>query len=361
MSIYLGPHLENITDGYSNVCMQIYNRARHLGVILSDECPDDETGHLSVGFDSVGNLILSKSKMVDTSDVKIVIHLGITNEFNYEKDRVPDYLVSFMFWESSIVPSYIVQNLNLHDEIWTCSNWAKKIFIENGVYKPIYVFDLGFDPLIFKIKNNFDRLDKPFTYLNIGSEHIRKNAQLAVQAFLKLHDGDMNYRLVLKSNGAPFVRISNESKIDCYDHPQIEVIDYPLDKHDMALLYNRADCFIYPTTGEGWGLSPFTAIACGIPTICTNVSACQEYAHLSVPLDFKFVETFYGVGYDYGQIGWPSLDDLCERMLYVENNHKEVIDKTYEGAVYLQENYSWDQTIGKIVDRIKLLKGLYDN
>lgn len=361
MSIYLGPHLDNMTDGYSTVCMHLYNRAKHLGVVLSSECPFDEQEHSSVGFDDVGNLILSKNRVIDVSKVKIVIHLGIITEFNYDNGDKPDYLVSFTFWESSIVPPNFVDSLNMHDEVWTCSEWAKEIFIQNGVIKPIYVFDLGFDPSIFTIKTNFDRLDKPFTYLNIGSEHIRKNAQLLINAFLKLHDGDMDYRLILKSNGIPFARLDNESKFGCYGHPQIQVIDYPLNYDAMASLYHSADCFIYPTTGEGWGLSPFTAIACGIPTICTNVSACQEYAHLSVPLDCELVQTKFGERYDYGKIGWPSLDDLCEKMLYVENNHKEVIAKTHDGALLLQENYTLDKTIGKIVDRIKLLKGLYDN
>jgi glycosyltransferase involved in cell wall biosynthesis len=358
MSIYLGPHMECMTDGYSVVVNEINNRTSGLGIIGTNDLPELKDSSMSVGFDNSGNMIFFKDREMDYGDIKIYIHLGIPR---HRASALAKYSVSFMFWESTIVPPYIVDDINSFDEFWTCSNWAKEIFIKNGVVIPIYVFDLGFDPSIFKIKNNFDRGDSPFTYLHVGSEHIRKNTQLLINAFLKLHDGDMNYRLILKSNGSPFARVSNDSGFGCYDHPQIQVIDYTLECEDMAALYHSADCFIYPTTGEGWGLSPFTAIACGIPTICTNVSACQEYAHLSVPLAYELVQTHYGEGFDHGKIGWPSLDDLCERMLYVENNHKEVIDKTYEGAVYLQENYSWDKTIGKIVDRIKLLKGLYDN
>ena len=358
MSIYLGPHMECMTDGYSVVVNEINNRTSGLGIIGTKDLPELEDSSMSIGFDDSGNMILFKDRGIDYSDTKIYIHLGIPRD---KASDLAKYSVSFMFWESTIVPPHIVNDINSFDEFWTCSKWAKEVFIKNGVVIPIHVFDLGFDPSVFKIKNNFERGDSPFTYLNVGSEHIRKNTQLLINAFLKLHDGDMNYRLILKINGAPFARVSNDSGVGCYDHPQIQVIDYPLEYEDMAALYHSADCFIYPTTGEGWGLSPFTAIACGIPTICTNVSACQEYAHLSVPLDCELVQTKFGERYDYGKIGWPSLDDLCEKMLYVENNHKEVIDKTHEGAVYLQENYTWDKTIGKIVKRIKLLKELYDN
>jgi len=358
MSIYLGPHIKNMTDGYSVVVNEINNRADGLEIIGTKDLTESKDLGMSVGFDEFGNMIFFKQTEIDYDEVKIVIHLGIPN--SKASDR-SNYSVAFMFWESTIVPPHIIDNINSFDEFWTCSKWAKEIFIKNGVIKPIYVFDLGFDPSFFKIKNDFNRGDKPFTYLNVGSEHIRKNTQLLINAFLKLHDGDMNYRLLLKSNGSPFARVSNDGVFGCYDHPQIEVIDYALEYEDMAALYHSADCFIYPTTGEGWGLSPFTAIACGIPTICTDVSACQEYAYLSVPLNYEMVQTNFGVQYDYGEIGWPSLEGLCERMLYVENNHKEVIDKTHDGAVFLQENYTWDKTIGKIVDRIKILKGLYDN
>jgi glycosyltransferase involved in cell wall biosynthesis len=363
MSIYLGPDWGDMSVGYGNVCSEIYNRARHLGVVLEDECDWDRKDHVGVGFDSVGNLVLAKNDSKDFSDVKIVIHLGLFEEFifeNYFNGNDCNYFVCFMFWETSILPVNMVRDLNFHDEVWTCSDWAKQVFIDSGVTKPIYVFNLGFDPSIFKIKNNFDRGDQPFTYLHIGGDAVRKNAQLVIDSFLKLHDGDMGYRLILKSNGRPLASVGELGQFGCYTHPQIEVIDYRLNHEDMVDLYHSADCFVYPTTGEGWGLSPFTAIACGIPTICTNISACQEYAFLSVPLDCDFVETNHN-GMPAGYAGSPSLEAVCERMLYVENNYKEVVNKTHDGAVFLKENYTFDNAIGKIVDRIKLLKELYDN
>ncbi len=52
----------------------------------------------------------------------------------------------------------------------------------------------------------------------------------------------------------------------------------PVSDEDLALMYNRALCFIYPSGYEGFGLPILEAYACGTPVICAHASCFPEIA-----------------------------------------------------------------------------------
>ena len=45
---------------------------------------------------------------------------------------------------------------------------------------------------------------------------------------------------------------------------------------DLPLLYNLADCFVYPSLYESFGLAQLEAMACGCPVIGANSGAIPE-------------------------------------------------------------------------------------
>ncbi|HEX2912522.1 MAG TPA: glycosyltransferase family 1 protein [Chloroflexia bacterium] len=49
-----------------------------------------------------------------------------------------------------------------------------------------------------------------------------------------------------------------------------------VDEEDKAPLYQSAEMFVFPSLYEGFGLDPLDALACGIPTICSNASSLPE-------------------------------------------------------------------------------------
>ena len=280
------------------------------------------------------------------------IAINISTPDGFTKSNI--YTVGFTFWETNKLPVDWVEKCNETDEVWTCSKAMQNVFINSGVIKPVYEFDLGVDPKIY-----FPQKRTPhnqFTFLSIGSPSTRKNSQMSVDAFLKLFDGNYNYKLIYKSMGPGDARLYkgtiHQNSID--NHSQIEVIDYGVSHEELASIYDRADCLLYPTSGEGWGLIPFQAIAKGIPTICTNVLACTEFAKMSVPLNFTWgTKNMSGIYLNAGQWAEPDFDDLCDKMLYVVNNYAEVCDKTYQGAEFINQNMTWEKVSQKYINRMK--------
>lgn len=260
------------------------------------------------------------------------------------------YSVGFTFWETNRLPRYWVDLCNDMDEIWTCSTAMQKVFIESGVHRPVHEFKLGVDPNIYSPKLRTPH--STFTFLSMGSPSSRKNSQMAIDAFLKLYEGYDNYRLIYKSNGEPDGRIFRGSEMQSLRHPQIEVIDDEVSHEELGKIYDMADCLIYPTSGEGWGNIPFQAIAKGIPTICTNVLACTEFADMSVPLDFNWSTWKMTGRYEgCGQWAEPIFDDLCDKMIHVTNNYGQIAQHTYDSALYINENMTWEKVSQPYIKR----------
>ena len=45
---------------------------------------------------------------------------------------------------------------------------------------------------------------------------------------------------------------------------------------DLPALMSGADLFVYPSLGEGFGLPPLEAMACGTPVLCSDAPALPE-------------------------------------------------------------------------------------
>ncbi len=49
-----------------------------------------------------------------------------------------------------------------------------------------------------------------------------------------------------------------------------------VNEEELPLWYNSAECFVYPSVYEGFGLPPLEAMACGCPVITSNTSSLPE-------------------------------------------------------------------------------------
>lgn len=325
-------------EGYGDASVSLYQSIKNSGIDLIKHEPirPEWIDDIQMGYINKGII-----------DSDILINHSTPDGYN----RSGKYNIGFSYWETNKIPHEWVNSCNKMDEIWTASNFMRSVFINSGVIKPVYNFNLGVDEqFYFPVKR---KPHSQFTFLSMGSPSTRKNSQVSVDAFLKLFSGKDNYKLIYKSSGPPDARMSYAGEIRALDHPQIEVIEDKVSVEELAAIYDRADCLLYPTSGEGWGLIPFQAIAKGIPTICTNFSACEEFAEMSIPLDYSLSDyKMSGIYENAGYWAKPDYDDLCDKMLYVTKHYEEVSEKTYSSAIYINENMTWQKVAKGYADRI---------
>jgi len=126
------------------------------------------------------------------------------------------------------------------------------------------------------------RHDLPDRYLlYLGGFDVRKNVGGVLEAFARLAERRAATAPVLVVAGrlpdtdTPFApdprRMARELGIeDCV------VFTGWVEEADKAALYTAADLFVFPSRYEGFGLPVMEALACGTPTVTSNVSSLPE-------------------------------------------------------------------------------------
>lgn len=264
------------------------------------------------------------------------------------------YNIGYTTWESTKVPSHWLYNMQKCDEIWATSNFVKEIYIKNNVNANVHTIPHGVSPE-FSIMER--ELTGRFNFIHVGGDSKRKNAQMAVDAFLELHEGDDDYRLVLKYNGYCHAEVYiKDQLVPAMFHPQILSIPDQISVDDLVALYHKCHCMIYPTMGEGFGLIPFEAIATGLPTIVTNLTGCEDFAVYGIPLEATYVKSnwhdhVYGV--DTGEWASPNFETLLQLMENVVNEYDDFKKYALKSARILHSEWSWESVADKILARFE--------
>lgn len=136
----------------------------------------------------------------------------------------------------------------------------------------------GFTPLPpqegEKIRKRY-QLSRPFV-LFAGSFHPRKNLMRLFDAFEKIADR-VPHELVIvgpaRWDGKAVRQRARESPVA----QRIRLLGL-VPRSELPLFFNAADVFVFPSLYEGFGFPVLEALACGCPTITTNVSSLPEVA-----------------------------------------------------------------------------------
>ncbi len=219
------------------------------------------------------------------------------------------------------LPDEWVNALNIPEirEIWTISEFCKKLMIDSGVKKPIKVIYLGLDKRFFKKDINVFPMDKSFKFLNICAPHCvgkrdRKGLDVLMSAFKKEFGDDPNFKLILKINTIYadniYRKLGNTFDLNKYlsillptghNTNNISIITSYPSTEILNDLYNSVDCGVFPARAEGMGLGQAEMIKIGKPVITTDYSSTNEFSDPNLrikvkdmwPLDYQNLAPYY--------------------------------------------------------------------
>jgi hypothetical protein len=265
------------------------------------------------------------------------------------------------------IPKDWVYQLNQLNQVWTTTNYVRKIFINSGVKKPIHVIPHGIN---FDIYNPFGKKaklsnTKGFIFYINNIYGRRKNIDHIIKAYVDEFTCDDNVTLLTKCNFNAMLKPSNTleyfSQFERKDGktPKIELVENWVDEETQARLYRASDCFI-GVGNEGFGMSSQEALACGVPTIapsyggltdfCTkeNSLILERMAITPARQDFIFKQ--------YANTHWavPDIMEIREKMRFAYENQehmKELGKNAYESVKHM----TWDWVAEKCVNAIKLV------
>ena len=312
--------------------------------------------------------------MVDKDIDYNIVFIHLTPEFwgkFIEHDKTN---IGYTIWETSKLhpdwPGYM-NNIGISKVLVGC-NWNKKVFKECGVEKPIGVVQHGINLDDFKDIKPFPvaGVDKDtYMFYSIFQWTERKHPLALIKAYWHEFKEKDDVALVLKTYRGDYSdgekeavrttlkRLKDVTPMDYY--PPIYLLPHMLSEDEMTGLHARGDCYVSLDRGEGFGLSPFTAGACGNPIIVTNYGGAKEYAKQDNSYLVNYVLTpVFGMPWSPWYRGdqlWAEPDVLhgAQLMRQVYENQEEAAIKGIRLKKYIKDNLTWNHTGQRIIEEIE--------
>lgn len=121
------------------------------------------------------------------------------------------------------------------------------------------------------------RLEIPRSYfLVVGTIEARKNLERLLAAYALLPRHDRPYLVFAGGSGYHSDRVLEAVQAHRLED-QVRFLGYVNDD-DLPMLYSGAECLLYPSRYEGFGLPILEAMACGCPVITSNHGSMAEIA-----------------------------------------------------------------------------------
>jgi glycosyltransferase involved in cell wall biosynthesis len=263
------------------------------------------------------------------------------------RDVEAERRVGFTMFEATRMPEGWVELINAGAEACLVpSEWLQESFVEQGVRILVHVAPLGVDPMDWYFLDRSDHKG-PYTFLWCGTPDARKGWEISYLAFRAAFGDSADARLIMHMRKLP-------RGIVGVNDPNVEFSVGMLSRGEMRGLMGEADCFVFPSRGEGWGLPPREAAATGLPTIATDWGGTAvEIEHWGLALRVgRMTPAAYG-HWDAGTIGeWaePDFEHLVELMRWCEGNREEAARRGEQAAAWLATAPSWERTARKIIE-----------
>lgn len=161
-------------------------------------------------------------------------------------------------------------------------------------------------------------------WLYLGTIEPRKNLVTLIEAYARLPESE-RLPLIL-AGGKGWLTEPIFEAIERHNLSDDIMLPGFIPTDDLALWYNSAECFIFPSVFEGFGLPVLEAMACGTAVITSNVSSLPEVAQ------------------DAGMTLPPDDIDVWAEALGKAYHDKAWREKAGQRGLEIAQNFTWERT-----------------
>ena len=248
------------------------------------------------------------------------------------------YKIGYLPWESTSLISGWIHIINRCDEIWTPSpmiaDWFKRYM---HVKPPVYVYEHGIEKLWTP---QVRKVEDELKFLHVGAEAARKGGWDTVGLFRKAFPTEKDVSLTLK--------IINSSWNGVKSLGRVHYVNDRFRLNELIDMFHDHHAYVYPSWGEGFGLTPLQALATGMPTITTTEWApYKDFIDPDLSISSELKPSPWGKIHP-GKMLKPNWDEVVDAMRYTYNNYERLHSEHLSRTEKLLERYDWD-TITKSV------------
>lgn len=209
----------------------------------------------------------------------------------------------------------------------------KKMFVNSGVKPPIYVVQQGC-PVRKFIEPEKKTTEKKFIIGFLGVPVPRKNLELLIQSVSLLKNIIPN--IELKVHISKYYR-----ELKKIDFPQNDIFNVTYGfKNDNEIneWYSSLDCYIFPSSGEGWSFTPRESLSLSIPTIISNCPVHKDLSDYSCMIELPI-----------------TVENIKQSILDVYNNKLKYKNLATKGSEYVKTKNKNDDMIQSLKNLIEKL------
>ena len=278
------------------------------------------------------------------------------------------YVIAHWVWEQTELPSGMLAQLDLVDEIWAASAFVQDLYLSQtdttAVIMPMVATrDDSPGGSAERSREWFGIDDDRFVFLTIASalsSHERKNPLGTMHAFRSAFPhGQTEALLVIKL-------IPTEGELGALDlftddpafGPDIRLLVTELTDEETSALFHVCDCFVSLHRSEGFGLGAAEAMSLGKPTIVTAWSGPVDYLtdanSLPVPFTMRVIDDpglpWYAPGLEWAE---PDLDVAAASMRRIADDPDLAARLGAQGRIDIHDRYSVDAVGRAITSRLR--------
>ncbi len=253
----------------------------------------------------------------------VTIHDLVLRKF---PTRRASMLNPFLYWLKNLAYRLVVfLAVKRAKKIIAVSNYTKKDILKYFRVKPEkikVVYEGSPDKLRTRLKASGASLSAKRYLLYVGNAYPHKNLERLILAFEKLiKDEQIDCQLVLVGELDYFYRRLQKqfSTVE-----GLFLTDFVSDK-ELAVLYQKASLYVFPSLGEGFGLPPLEAMAYGLPVVSSEATCLPEILGQAA------------IYFDPANI-----EDMAEKIKQVLKD-KKIQEKLIDQGFRKIQEYSWSK------------------
>ncbi len=314
-------------------------------------------------FEYIDN-IQSLSKVPELEDGAMLIS---TTHFNPEYlERAPDWIREYRSYDINYErteysnPDYWTEHLKTAPfHILASSEYCADFLKKSGVAETkISIVPHGYNKEL--LNYDFTEKNSRVTFLVIinTNDEIRYGTDTLAKAIaiLAANNPDIlkKIKLLIKNYGGKDTQAyfkTKEYQVMLDAGLEIEYESRFLSKQELAKLYYKADAFIAPYRGEGFGMKILDAAAAGLPIICPDYGGPKDYLKKSEHIKVAHKLVPVGWGLDYSGLFlndsyvWADVSaaDLADKIEFTAREIDGLRESALEKRVNIRDEYHYQK------------------